>query len=675
MTLLCRRIIFAAVTALLAGALQLHAQAHPGQQELEAAYKSLAQKDYDSAIAKFRKGLAAQPGNAGAHKDLAYTLLKTGDDAEARDEFAAAMRVNAKDETAALEFAFLAFETKEPIEARRTFNRLRRSAIKTTRATAEQAFQNIDRPLAEGIARWKEALAKSPNANNVAMFSAHWELAQTAELRDELALAAEQYEICHQLKPQMSELLLALARVWQQMNRAEDARAALLAASRSSQARTAEMAMEQLGPRYPYPYEFLAALKIDPRNVGLRRELGYLYLAMKKEHEAAEQFEELLKIDPKDAPARAQLDALHGTKKQAEIGIALLTPAPAPAAGTEAAVDPKSMGMKSLKLGYTRDAIKFLRQAHDLDPDDADVMLQLGWAYNMAKDDEDAIAWFDRARSTEDVLIAPEANKAFHNLRGDVLPQTTIWTLPMYSSRWNDVFSYGQIKRTMPLPWNAVNRIFSLYVSARFIGDVRSSLPTGGIGGPQNLSESEFIFGAGVSSRVWHHVTAWMEAGEAVKYLPGQRDAARPDYRGGVNFAKGFGKLLGSPNPGLFYETTGDAVYVSRFNRDWLFYSQNRAGRTFNVFGDGSAQLLFNVNYTRDWQGQNWANTVELGPGLKLHLPYMPPGVFVSADYLRGFYTRGDYQPSCLSVAHGPTCRPESRYTDVRIGLWYARTK
>ncbi len=51
----------------------------PGDTELNRAYQALAQKQYDEAIASFRAGIAKQPGNAGAHKDLAYTLLKTGD--------------------------------------------------------------------------------------------------------------------------------------------------------------------------------------------------------------------------------------------------------------------------------------------------------------------------------------------------------------------------------------------------------------------------------------------------------------------------------------------------------------------------------------------------------------------------------------------------------------------
>jgi Tfp pilus assembly protein PilF len=284
---------------------------------LNNAYHALAQKDYDRAIELFRSGLNGTPDNAGAHKDLAYTLLKTGDNAEARDEFAAAMRLNPADDVAALEFAFLAFETKKPIEARRTFDHLRNSNNPTTRETAEAAFQNIDGPLAQGIDRWKEALARAAAPNDISTYSAHWELAQLAELRDELALAAEQYEICHKLKPHLGEVVLALARVWGELNRTEEARAALIAASRSVDPRTAEMGLEQFGSRYPYPYEFLNALKFDPLNTTLRRELAFLFLAMHNQEAAIEQFSKLLQIDSNDQIARDQLDALRGFKIRA----------------------------------------------------------------------------------------------------------------------------------------------------------------------------------------------------------------------------------------------------------------------------------------------------------------------------------------------------------------------
>jgi tetratricopeptide (TPR) repeat protein len=83
-------------------------------------------------------GLALQPGNAKAHKDLAYTLLKTGDNPKARDQFKQALDLDPKDETAALEFAFLAYETKQPIAARRTFDKLRHSANPATAKTARR---------------------------------------------------------------------------------------------------------------------------------------------------------------------------------------------------------------------------------------------------------------------------------------------------------------------------------------------------------------------------------------------------------------------------------------------------------------------------------------------------------------------------------------------------------
>lgn len=623
----------------------------PGADELNRAYQALAHKDYDSAIELFRKGLALEPQNAGAHKDLAYTLLKTGENADARDEFAIASRLNPQDDTAALEYAFLAYETKQPIEARRTFDRLRHSTNAETRATAEQAFQNVDRPLAEGIARWKDALARATNPDELPMYSAHWELAQLAELRDELPLAAEQYEICRKLKPQKSDLLLILARVWSQVDRAEDAHAALLAASRSDDSRTAELALEQMGARYPYPYEFLNAIRLDPQNMTLRRELAYLYLAMNEKSEAIQQFESILETNPRDTVARGQLDALRGFKTRITVA------ASAPTA------DPKTMGYKSLALGYSKDAIKYLRQAHEEDPSDADVMLKLGWAYNLAKDDVDAVVWFNAARHADDSGVATQATKAYRNLTGETGPQTTIWALPMYSSRWNDLFTYGQAKQSFMLPWDSVNKLFSFYVSTRFIGDVKSSLPEHSVD-PQYLSESSFIFGLGVSTRTWYHFMGWAEAGEAVKYLPDRNDigTAIPDYRGGVNYTKGFGQLLGSETPGLFYETVDEVIYVSRFQKDWLFYSRHRAGRTFEV-GSDSVQLLWNVNYGRDSQNQYWANSIELGPGFKVHMHWMPRNVYFASDFLRGIYTNNLYNPR----------RPN--YNDVRVYFWYAVTK
>jgi tetratricopeptide (TPR) repeat protein len=122
-----------------------------GNLEFATAYQCVAQKNYDSAIEHFRAGLAKEPARTNARKDLAYTLLKAGDSAAARDEFEAALRCDAKDEQAALEFAFLAYETGKPSEARRTFDQLRKTGSAPGRQTAEQAYQNIERAMAEGV--------------------------------------------------------------------------------------------------------------------------------------------------------------------------------------------------------------------------------------------------------------------------------------------------------------------------------------------------------------------------------------------------------------------------------------------------------------------------------------------------------------------------------------------
>ena len=139
---------------------------------LDRAFTELRSKDYDAAVADFEQAIAAAPDRPSIHKDLAYTLLKIGENARARDHFAAAMRLDPSDTQVAKEFAYLAYETGQPIAARRIFDRLRTSSIPTVDKTAAEAFENIDRPLREGIGRWTEALRANPDD-----YSGHEELA------------------------------------------------------------------------------------------------------------------------------------------------------------------------------------------------------------------------------------------------------------------------------------------------------------------------------------------------------------------------------------------------------------------------------------------------------------------------------------------------------------------
>ena len=396
----------------------------PAYEPLTKAYAALRARSYDDAIANFQKAVAAAPQRTDVRKDLAYTYLKVGENEAAREQFREAMRRDPKDFHVALEYAFLCNETKQQAQARRVFDRIRKSGDPESRATAERAFQNIDRPLADGIARWTNAIQLGGDN-----FSAHFELATLAEQRDELELAAEHYEKAWRLIPERRSVLVDLGRVLKALNRTEDANAALLAASRGGEPRAAEAARELLPARYPYVSEFQRALELDPKNLDLRRDLAYLLLRMNRQPEAEQEFRELTHLSETDYLSAAQLGflllargdtaeampLLERVMKGADEDLAnrvravlrlpqTLRTRPAPPAPQS--IDAKVMAERSFNAGFIRDALKYLQLAQEDDPADFAVMLKLGWTYNMLHNDRQAIRWFDLARKSSDPKIA-----------------------------------------------------------------------------------------------------------------------------------------------------------------------------------------------------------------------------------------------------------------------------
>jgi len=281
------------------------------------------------------------------------------------------MRLEPADLQVAMEYAFLCYETKQQTQARRIFDRVRQ----TGNAVAEQAFHNIDDPLAAGISRWKEAIA-----NGADNFSAHFELATLAEQRDELELAAEHYEKAWRIQPERRTVLVDLGRTWKSLNRLEDANAALLAASRGGEPRAAEMARELLSERYPYVSEFRRALELNRGNAELRRELAYLLLRMDRQPEAEQEFWVLTKTAPDDMLSATQLGFLLIARGDAagamplfehvlagpdedlanRVRAVLRIPQvlrPRTSSGDEpVSIDAKVMAERSIKAGYMKDA-------------------------------------------------------------------------------------------------------------------------------------------------------------------------------------------------------------------------------------------------------------------------------------------------------------------------------
>jgi Tfp pilus assembly protein PilF len=106
----------------------------PAYKPLESAYQGLREKNYDQAIAGFQQAIALAPERASIRKDLAYTLLKIGENDAAGDQFGEAMRLDPTDQHAALEYAFLCFETKQQALARRIFDRIRKTGDAASRS-------------------------------------------------------------------------------------------------------------------------------------------------------------------------------------------------------------------------------------------------------------------------------------------------------------------------------------------------------------------------------------------------------------------------------------------------------------------------------------------------------------------------------------------------------------
>ena len=650
----------------------------PAYADLTRAFDALRMRDYDRAISSFQNASLASPTRADIYKNLAYTLLKVGETEEARAAFGTAAKLDPNDFHVALEYAFLCYESKDDgparkAEARRIFLGISQTGDTESRATAARIFANIDGPLADGIARWRRVLETSaPN------FSAHFELAQLAETRDELAVAAANYRAAFQLLPERKSVLIDLARVEKARGNGDGAMAALLAASRGGEARGAELARELLPERYPYVYEFRNALELDPKNNELHRELAYLLLSMSekgaaKPEEAEKEFHEIVKHNPDDYVAASQLGLIYLRRQDTAAAMQLLSGvlknADAKTANRvrmtlqiplvledrsaeESGIDARLQAERSYNAGFLKDALRYYRQAREANPVDADIALKLGWTNNMLHDDASALRWFGIARKSSDSRVATQAEKAYRSLLPGVERiRTTVWVFPMFSSRWKDLFGYGQMKSEIKLG----NLPIRPYFSVRFVGDTRVRTDTYPI---QSLSESSFIIAGGAATRYWHGAMGWFEAGSSVGYQTG---TPVRDVRGGLSWSRFRGASLLSETDGRFFEATADAVYVSRFNNDLINNSQNKIGWT-NTTGPLRTQWFWNANLTFDAKRQYWANFAETGPGFRFRPPSAPPPVAITVSMLRGIYL----------VNYNNPRRPN--FWDLRIGVWYAFT-
>ena len=234
------------------------------------------------------------------------------------------------------------------------------------------------------------------------------------------------------------------------------------------------------------------------------------------------------------------------------------------------AASARAMGKSSYESGFIPDAVRYYRQAHELDPTDFDTMLRLGYSLNMEQKDQEAVQWLFLAARSPDAAIATEATKALRNLTapapsGAAQAQlataatgvvTSFWAMPMHSTRWQSTFAYSQVKAELQLPQLPLVP----YLSLRFVGDTTGAV---GAANPQFLSENAFILGGGLRTRPKNGFLLWAEAGSAMAYLGTQRNqtsAFAPDYRGGLSQMKLVGPILLDSQGCWFGEKINDLV-------------------------------------------------------------------------------------------------------------------
>jgi hypothetical protein len=278
----------------------------------------------------------------------------------------------------------------------------------------------------------------------------------------------------------------------------------------------------------------------------------------------------------------------------------------------------------------------------------------------MLKEDATALRWFRLAAAGDDPQVAATALRAARNLEPALRKVAyTFWTNPVLSSRWRDLFGYGQWKaelRSKRLP-------FRPYLSLRFNSDLRTRSEAER---PLFYSDGGWTLGLGVSARPRKDLYLWGEVGNTLSYyarpVPGT-GRLYPDYRGGATWFRAWGPSLYTDLPGYrrFTDLAVASIFISRYSNDLFNYVQSRAGYHLPRVGMMNSQAYLSANFVKDIRGLYWANFVEAGPGFTFGFRNFPQ-MQTSVGLLRGVYTNNLYNPR----------RPN--FLDLRVNIWYSRS-
>ena len=319
--------------------------------------------------------------------------------------------------------------------------------------------------------------------------------------------------------------------------------------------RAADLARELLPDRYPFVAEFRRALALDPANIELRRELAYLLLRMERESRGRDGIP-----DPQERPRRsarrhsARLPA-PGSRRTAppspsstafwpaatRISPTASAPcctcprscAPAPAP-RPASIDAWVMAERSIKAGYMKDAVKYLEAAHEdgSAPTSTSSSNSAGPTTSCTR--TEAFRWFDLARKSPDPRSPPKPARPGRSCAPARALSHLRLGVPLFSTRWHDVFSYGQVKIESP-PRHSCP---SLLERPRCRGHAP---PHRGRPSRSRCRKPPSLWPPASPPTRGTAWSAGREAGQSLSYLNGR---LQPDYRGGLSVPERFRRYV-----------------------------------------------------------------------------------------------------------------------------------
>jgi tetratricopeptide (TPR) repeat protein len=160
--------------------------------------------------------------------------------------------------------------------------------------------------------------------------------------------------------------------------------------------------------------EFEDASKLDPKSFPAAYNLGFAYWNLRKLELATGAFLKAQRLNPSDASSRYYLGQIHLLKGETDQAIALFRQL-VEKQGAPVADEHYQLGLAYLKKGRAEDAIHWLSKAAELHPREAGIRTALGKAYQLAGRSEEAEQAFKASAQMREQDL--EASKLLQSCR------------------------------------------------------------------------------------------------------------------------------------------------------------------------------------------------------------------------------------------------------------------